>query len=379
MDMASTRKFLFLTLLLGCADVSESELSLGLSHGAIVNGHPATSREQWGTVGMILGDAEDEWLCTGTLIAPDVLVTAAHCVIDPGTGAHVRRIAVVAGAPDIDHAESEEIYEVARIYPHPKAFHGPEKTDPTGLGADYDVALVKTTEHVKQVSVMPILPEANVDDALYLGADLTIAGYGRRMVNELGVSSEDGLHYVGDMHFVRRSAREFLAGSDTDADACPGDSGGPVYTEFDGKTWLVGATSRGRDDYDTWDCGKGGIYTLLSSYESWIRTHAADPGLGDDAFVPERTGETSLHDEGGDDDDDDDLLRSGERVTCSAASGRGSASLAGWMLLTLFCSVALRFGRRMRVARTAQRQRARVSGHQALPFTFYSAPPSREP
>ena len=241
-----------------------------------------------------------------------------------------------------------EVYEVERVFPHPRAFEGEASSDPTGLGGDYDVALIKTRERITQVEVMPILPAKRLDDALYIGAELTIAGYGRRVVNQLGVSSEDGLHYVGAMHFVRRSEREFLAGSDTDSDTCPGDSGGPVYVELDGKTWLVGATSRGRDDFETWDCGKGGIYTLLSSYQDWILEHADEADLGDDAWEPESTGPDSEH-------DDDDGLRSAEQVTCSASpTSRHTGPLAA-LLLALLTALPLRVRRRAAPVRHARK------------------------
>ena len=346
--MTVARKALILTFALGCADVRAADEELGSQTGAILNGHPARNSEQWGTVGMILGDAEDEWLCTGTLIAPDVIVTAAHCVLDPESSAHAKRITVVAGAPDIDDPGKSEVYEVERVFPHPRAFEGEASSDPTGLGGDYDVALIKTRERITQVEVMPILPAKRLDDALYIGAELTIAGYGRRVVNQLGVSSEDGLHYVGAMHFVRRSEREFLAGSDTDSDTCPGDSGGPVYVELDGKTWLVGATSRGRDDFETWDCGKGGIYTLLSSYQDWILEHADEADLGDDAWEPESTGPDSEH-------DDDDGLRSAEQVTCSASpTSRHTGPLAA-LLLALLTALPLRVRRRAAPVRHARK------------------------
>jgi V8-like Glu-specific endopeptidase len=359
--MTLARNALILTLALGCADVRAEGEQLGSQSGAILNGHPAKGREQWGTVGMILGDAEDEWLCTGTLIAPDVLVTAAHCVIDPESGARAKRMTVVAGAPDIDEPDASQVYEVERVFPHPKAFQGEQSDDATGLGGDYDLALVKTTERITQVDVMPILPAKHLDEALYVGGELTIAGYGRRVVNQFGVSSEDGLHYVGAMHFVRRSEREFLAGSDMDSDACPGDSGGPVYVELDGKTWLVGATSRGRDDYETWDCGKGGIYTLLSSYQDWILEHTDESDLSEDAWEPESTGPGSEHGDG---------LRSAEQqVNCSARPSGRHLGPAAWLLLGLTLLASLRF--RQRAARA--RRASQLTGHQALPVTFYSA------
>jgi MYXO-CTERM domain-containing protein len=182
----------------------------------------------------------------------------------------------------VDSAEGAQVYEASRFVAHPEALKSGDSGDPTGLGADHDIAIVETKSKITQVTPVPIVALDKLDQVLKEGVELTIAGYGTRVLDEkTGLSDQDGEHYVGTQHFVRRSDSEFLAGSMTDADTCPGDSGGPAYVMIDGEAWLVGATSRGRDDYPNVDCGEGGIYTLVPAFRSWIDQNAT-PSTGDD-------------------------------------------------------------------------------------------------
>ncbi len=255
----------------------------------IVNGHAAGSDEQWGTIGILTKQDRGDYVCSGTLIAPSVIVTAAHCLEEPkDTTNHIESLVVIAGPSDIDTADSDQIYVATHVLPHPDAFM-PDDKDDTGLGGEHDIALLLTDRPVTNVSVIPILPEDKLDAVLVDGAPLTIAGYGRRAVDGEGKSDpmQDGVNYVGRTKFVKRSPSEFLAGGMGQADSCPGDSGGPAYVTLDHKIYLAGLVSRGRADADV-DCGAGGIYTLVSAYLEWIEVaEDAEDDLGAGSWTPD--------------------------------------------------------------------------------------------
>jgi V8-like Glu-specific endopeptidase len=345
-----------------CACASPDAVELAGREQAILNGHAADDDERWGTIG-IRGYFKPEkgritgWICTGTLVQPDLIVTAAHCLYEPSsllpgkTRLRATHMIVVAGSSSIDRTDDDEEFAVASMISYPGGLDEVESDDDAGLGGFQDIALIRTEKAIEQVDTMNILPEADFDASLSPGSEITISGYGRRVVDEYGVSTEDGLLYVGTATFQRRSATEFLAGGEEgdESDTCPGDSGGPVYMERDGETFLVGATSRGRDDFSSYDCGKGGVYTIVPAYQGWIDETASSDALGDEAWTPEFSVPEPDEDEeddyepppgGGLTDDQQMPLEGGKLEFCSVsrAGGRPGPSalflvIAGFSLL----------------------------------------------
>ena len=82
-------------------------LGAGLS-GALAQNWPISesAREEWQAVGRVTLEGNARSLCTGTLIAPDTVVTAAHCVTNGETGEPVPfyKLNFVAGWHDGEHA-----------------------------------------------------------------------------------------------------------------------------------------------------------------------------------------------------------------------------------------------------------------------------------
>lgn len=94
----------------------------------------AAESAPWKGVGRVnIATMRQNGMCTGTLIAPDLVLTAAHCLVDPATGeafapgnlhfvagwrrgemaAH-RKAAAVALHPDYQHHPRPELAQVAR-------------------------------------------------------------------------------------------------------------------------------------------------------------------------------------------------------------------------------------------------------------------------
>lgn len=219
-----------------------------------------------------VGD-EEEFYCTGTLIAPNVVVTAGHCD-------YAAR--VFLNGNDIDNPDEEaEIINIKTI------------VDETGLErlADYRHPDYRHPDPNKRVdlrvlvlerdSVVPprrIARESDLDDVeevMLVGFGTTnldgTKGYGAKRQVEVPAytldCTEPGIRAARGC----REGYEIVAGHrGLLRDSCRGDSGGPLYIEAeDGSYLLLGATSRGARGSDHM-CGDGGIYVRVDKFVDWI-------------------------------------------------------------------------------------------------------------
>ncbi len=102
----------------------------------------------WEAVGRLT--MADRAMCTGALIAPDIVLTAAHCVFDPHNGRRVkpRKIVFEAG---LRGSTAEATRKVAEVIVHPEYRHN--KRGPND--AAVDLALVRLKAPINDPRIRP--------------------------------------------------------------------------------------------------------------------------------------------------------------------------------------------------------------------------------
>lgn len=189
--------------------------------------------------------------CTGTLVGPDVVLTAAHCIPAnfPPTG-----VIVKFGS---DTRMAEETRFSVDLAIHPEFCSDTEAC----LEDVWDFAVVTLDQPPAGIAPVGVLATQDEwDAAMYFDAPATLLGFGR---------DEDG-----NTGFLRKAetlmsrfsltGQEFRAGGDG-VDSCLGDSGGPAFVQLpSGEYVLAGVSSRGLD------CGEGGFYGVPEPAFCWL-------------------------------------------------------------------------------------------------------------
>lgn len=195
-------------------------------------------------------------LCTATLIAKNIALTAAHCV-EHG----VDHMAIITGE-NIDSPSERNVLRVV------DAEISKQWNERNLAGQDAgDIALIRFEGKLpKGYHTAHLLSEKVT---LQKGDQVVLAGYG--ITNASKKTGAGTLRKtevsVQDPQFGKT---EILLDQRKGSGACHGDSGGPAFVESNGKYYLMGVTSRGYPVTAPDDCRHEVVYTRVNAYRGWI-------------------------------------------------------------------------------------------------------------
>ncbi len=265
-------------VLSGCSSDADN---YGVQHQPILNGTRVTGDDHLAIVGLVQELNFDDYaaFCTGTLISPEYVLTAAHCVTDCDDGSepveNARwRMRVGVGQSVLTY---RKVVAISEYHIHPGY---------VCKGEDLlnDIAVLKLAEPVPLEVAPNALPmgkklDLTADDIdSEAGITVSIFGFGRTGAdNPLSTGSK----YVIQSRILARCPSDgalsahcneaktkqkgMLYFDASDGGTCQGDSGGPAIWTHKGLEFVVGVTSYGYED-----CKFVNADALVSEYETFI-------------------------------------------------------------------------------------------------------------
>jgi len=253
-------KATFIFIILNINSITYAHDSQKSNNYRIINGLPAkTESHAWQVSIQDLGSH----FCGGSIIAPQWILTARHCVIDYLDKNSFPRMNLVLGTHNLFDLGSAIIETPIQIVVHDNE--------------NADIALIKISNPVLTIPYLPLISSKDESTHIKPGLNSIVSGWG--LTNENGIRTPNYLQtiqipiipvelckisYGDELHDF-----EFCAGLiDGSKDACQGDSGGPIVVKTNSSYAQIGIISWGDG------CGKPymfGVYTKVANFYEWIK------------------------------------------------------------------------------------------------------------
>ena len=200
--------------------------------------------------------------CSGTLIRPQVVMTAAHCLVDD-SGKLSRKASEILVAFDLELSSGSTTRSVRRVSAHP--YYDAKNAgaaEPTGPAHDVGLLFLSSNAPSSHKPISIYKGQLSTSDAVWVagfGSSATLFGDGSGTLRAASL----------DISNINSSLRR-IETSNLFRGSCSGDSGGPLYLRKGGRWYVTGVVSAG-SLFGPVCSGQGSYLDARGYFNSWIK------------------------------------------------------------------------------------------------------------